>query len=87
MISSGQFAKESITTSGNSFADTFSAASSTYALTDFSKNDTQSWEGDNVSGSAFGTEDIFGGTDNTFGSGIFGGYSHFLQRDSYTPSH
>lgn len=77
MISSNNFNKEQPTKSGSSFAQDVPSSGGT-PTSSKPQADDHLFEGENTGGNAYGADfAIFG---QMYGSGEFGGYTHFLNR-------
>lgn len=82
-ISQNQFSQNSIPKSSNSQTSSITPSTNSFSVTQFTYG-ANPWSGPNVTGNAFGNEDLFGGPNSVFGVGEFGGLNHYKNRTNYT---
>lgn len=86
MTSSNSFSKQSFPTGSGIFADQITNSTNRMTREIWVKG-SNPWGGDNTTSSAFGNEDVFGGSESALGVGVFGGMSHFALRTRVTIIH
>ena len=85
-ISTNAFVKNTPDASSNSFAKKVIAKSSnSFAKKVIAKGTAGGWNGDNLTASEFGFDDLASGT--PFGIGEYGGIRHFQARAKVTVTH